>query len=318
MITFVIPDMFQALKNSDFQRDFPSLEKMLKKANIDAFQTKSNQYELLGNLFELSTPLSGAVAAIEQSVESKSKHWSCVASPVMISPNRNHLDLTQVVGFELSEDEAQSFCDEFNDYFKDDGFSFSFTEPNRWYCRCDTGFDVSEASPESICGENIAPHIPQNLNGSQWRKIFNETQMLLHHSVTNRQRAQLGKPEINSLWFWGGGRLNENISQKNFKVFSDHLYVKGLCQLSHCTLDALSACHIADHVNQTLLIMAESANENRLNWEDLFFKPTLNALQQGKIDRVAFYFNLGEKMEIRNHHFYRFWKSNDIQSRIED
>jgi hypothetical protein len=40
-----------------------------------------------------------------------------------------------------------------------------------------------------------------------WLRAMNELQMILFDSEVNRRREADDKPPVNSLWFWGGGRL---------------------------------------------------------------------------------------------------------------
>ena len=58
----------------------------------------------------------------------------------------------------------------------------------------------------SVLGKSVNPYIEQSRDNLAWYRLVNEMQMFLHQHAVNRERAARGRPAINSLWFWGGGR----------------------------------------------------------------------------------------------------------------
>lgn len=306
MITFVLPSFLRLIEKTDSQAEFPSLNKMLSKAQADVFDSESviDNYYLVSRLFGVVENLGGAVAAVTEFgvTEKFSPLWSCCASPAIISPNRDHLDLEKIGGFKITADEAESFCEEFNDYFKEDGLSFSFQSPDQWYCYSENDFEVSVQSPFDIEGGNIAPYIPNGKTGAKWRKIFNEMQMLLHHSATNHKRTQLGKPEINSVWFWGGGGLNANsfdaYLNPELAVVSDDPYVKGLAKLTGAKLFSLDSKLAGSTSSDNHLIVTMLDEVNIDEWDKCFFSRALDLLRQGKIKNIVLYFEAGSTGDV--------------------
>ncbi|MDH3325994.1 MAG: hypothetical protein OEM38_04670 [Gammaproteobacteria bacterium] len=314
MITFVIPDFFRSIEQTGSLSDFPVLAKILSKAKKDE-NIERDFYRLICQLCGAPDKFEPAIAAIEQHslIDNNSANWSCCATPVIISPNRDHLDLAQISGFNITEEEAKGFSAEFNDYFKEDGLRFSFDTPDKWYCHLEkdsaADFKVSEASPFDIDGDDIAPHIPKGKDGANWRKIFNETQMLLHHSATNHKRSQLAKPEINSVWYWGGGRSNDGYSNPELTVFSDNLFVRGVAKLGCSNIRSLSLALDIAELGKNNLFVEKQPEHNYEDWDANYFSPALRALKQGKVNSITFYFDSNKKYVLCKNDLLQFWRT---------
>lgn len=240
-ITLLVPELFNHLKQENPSFDLPKLSLALSKSSIKKLPNATSLLACVAKCLNSTETNHNARAALHLSaLDENSKSWVCYASPVLIQPNRDHLSIVQAEGFDLSISEATNLCAEFNDYFKEDGLQFSFTEPNTWFCFSEEGRSTADHSPNSIIGENILAFLPSELSDVHWRKVFNETQMLLHHSATNKHRISHGKAEINSLWFWGGGTLMDSFSSGIDQIFSNNPEVQGLGKLGQSQVHNLS------------------------------------------------------------------------------
>ncbi len=63
----------------------------------------------------------------------------------------------------------------------------------------------------SVLGKPANPFIEQTREQLGWYKLLNEMQMFLHAHELNQDRERRGLLPINSLWFWGGGRLPDDV-----------------------------------------------------------------------------------------------------------
>lgn len=63
----------------------------------------------------------------------------------------------------------------------------------------------------SVLGKPANPFIEQSREQLGWYKLLNEMQMFLHAHELNQDRERRGLLPINSLWFWGAGRLPDNV-----------------------------------------------------------------------------------------------------------
>lgn len=69
--------------------------------------------------------------------------------------------------------------------------------------------DIETTALRTVMGQDINDHLPRGADAMAWLSTLNELQMILFDSKTNRDREAAGRPPINSLWLWGGGRLPE-------------------------------------------------------------------------------------------------------------
>src|SRR3546814_19166238 len=56
--------------------------------------------------------------------------------------------------------------------------------------------------------------------GSGGRVLIGEAQVVLHNQPRNAQRAEQGRPPVNSLWFWGGGVLPDAVRSPHAALHS--------------------------------------------------------------------------------------------------
>ena len=231
-LTLMVPDLFAHIKHSASKQDFAHLSRALSKAKLNTHSAPSDNIAHLATISGLEAFDAQAKAALYLNGCGRPlEAWGCYVSPVLMQPNRDHLSIIQSSGFNFSENELKSLCAEFNDYFKEDGFQFRFLTPEIWICFSENNPAVSTVSPHDILGENIIASLPSRGSDMQWRKLFNETQMLLHHSSANKDRILNGKIEINSLWFWGGGSLPAAYQSSMEVIYSNNFEVLGFAKL---------------------------------------------------------------------------------------
>ena len=77
-------------------------------------------------------------------------------------------------------------------------------------------------------GRRVDPLLPHGPDARRWHGRFNETQMLLHEHPVNQRRESRGEPAINSVWFWGGGRLPAPAISRRGKIWADDPLLRGL------------------------------------------------------------------------------------------
>lgn len=335
-ITFILPDLIKAICHKNIEHQYSFLLKLLAKSAIDKpisilgysnpGQTNPSQINPEQLLPEQSIPeqsiniqIAAAmgvntpshelpIAAIENGMPGKENEWVCIVSPTIISPNRDHLALDQYAGFDLTADEINHFNAEFNDYFIDDGIRFSLSSSGRWLCHSDEEFDVALLQPKAIAGKNIATYIPQGNRGARWRKIFNDIQMLLHHSSTNKKRYTNKKPEFNSLWFWGGGSSNNIESDKKLLVYSSNCFATGLAKIVNAEENALG-CKTEYSSTRDTVIVANDQSEVWENIDPLWFEKAWHSLKQNNVDRVTFVFDANKKFHVAKKDLFKFWRN---------
>lgn len=89
--------------------------------------------------------------------------------------------------------------------FAEEGLDLDFPTPERGYIRLAEPVDCHFSPPWALAGESMENLLPTGGDARRWRRLLNETQVMLH-----QHRAESGpnRPP-GSLWFWGGGALPE-------------------------------------------------------------------------------------------------------------
>ena len=84
---------------------------------------------------------------------------------------------------------------------------------------------------------DVADALPDHPEARYWRRILNEIQVALHQCPVNVRRRQLGKQEINSVWFWGGGFIPDAAPHDLIDtVYSTHSVTRGLAIINDCSM----------------------------------------------------------------------------------
>ena len=119
----------------------------------------------------------------------------------------------------LSADEADALLADVQPAFAAEGLLLSRTGPEQWYLRLPAEAAMPEFSPpaEALGGQLLA-HLPEGEGARLWRRLGNEAQILLHQHPLNATRVARGLPPVNTLWFWGGGRLPTQVTASSTGV----------------------------------------------------------------------------------------------------
>ncbi len=133
--------------------------------------------------------------------------WWLRADPVHLHPQRDRLVLEDGRRLELTQDEATRLANEILEHYRADGWLLKAARPGRWYLKPPRAARIRTTPLAEVAGRDIHPYLPRGEEASAWHTRLNEMQILLHTAKVNEERERTGKPPVNSLWFWGGGRL---------------------------------------------------------------------------------------------------------------
>ncbi len=150
--------------------------------------------------------------------------WLC-ADPVHLSIARDTL-VIDAQPPDLDEAEATQLVAELNAQLGDYG-EFVAPRPRRWYLRARTAPRILTHPPSAIAGRTLEPFLPAGADALPWRRLINETQVLLHNHPVNAAREAAGRPMANSLWPWGAGTLPA-ASAPAPRLFADAPLARGL------------------------------------------------------------------------------------------
>ncbi|MFN2337459.1 MAG: hypothetical protein ABR544_00610 [Gammaproteobacteria bacterium] len=177
---------------------------------------------------ECDWPLAPLLAELE--LEEAGQGYWLRADPVHLRADRSRLVLFGPEALAIRQEEADALAESFNALYQPDGLRLYTPAPNRWYLRLAQAPRLSNTPQSDVIGRDIDRHLPRGEDAAPWHARLNEIQMLFHAHAANERRAEQGRPAINSLWLWGGGRMPASLQAQDTWVCSDDPLTRALAQ----------------------------------------------------------------------------------------
>ncbi|MBN6151087.1 phosphoglycerate mutase [Xanthomonas sp. AmX2] len=183
--------------------------------------------------------------------------------------------------------------------FADAGIELDAPDPARWYLRLPAGSELPAfAAPAQVLGDDLFDHLPEGADARRWRALLTEAQIVLHQHPWNRQRAALGRPAINSPWFWGGGSLPAGVS-------SPHAQVRSRDPLLRALALAAGIGDAAPRID-ALVDLRQLRSHEQFVGEAL--QPLLEALRGGELAQLVLDFEDGARFRIDRGQRWQLWR----------
>jgi hypothetical protein len=271
----------------------PSLELLLARGRCTSAAAERVE-DWLREAFELGDgPLAaGALTLLGANGEPGERAW-LRADPVHLRLMRDRLVLAPAAALGIRQEEAQALCGALNHHFAS-RLGVQVIDPQCWVASTDANLVVDAVPPLALAGHDVAVALPGATSS-----LLNEAQMVLHAHPVNEAREL----PINSVWFWGGGRLPAVSTKRWQSVTADDPLVLGLGRaagLRHRTLPASSAAWLerAPEEGRHLVMLdalrvplaleqAREYHEALARFERDWFAPLLDALRDGRIGMVT-------------------------------
>ncbi len=229
------------------------------------------------------------------------------ADPCWLQPDMSTLRMMACGQLQLTQSEAEDLAASVRAVFGDAGMELSIPHPDRWYLKLPMGSDPPPFSPPAdVLGDDIERHLPSGNSGLRWKRLLNEVQMSLHlHPVSKRREAK-GMTPVNSLWFWGGGRLPNRVRPARARYFTEDQMLRGLANLAGvvCLPVAASLAAIDNCSDSMIDLRGVDPQPLIADWLD----PLIRRLRAKQMQDITFGFSAGERFELRSAHRWRFWR----------
>ncbi len=328
----LIPDLFAADESGAMPR-LAALELLLargRRAEIESEDDETHSIESwLADAFECDAPLpAGALTLLADGGKPGDALW-LRADPIHFAIEREHATIVPSAAFAVTRDEAEALCETLNKHFVGEMTIYPL-RPERWCARLGAEFAAPLArSPLELARLPLKQHLPAGEDARRWAARLNESQMLLHNHPVNVAREARGELPVNSLWFWGAGRLTQNPAgrkRSRFKsVTADEPLARGLARhaaIATRELPADAAAWLAaspeDGVHLVVLdslrapqalgdAQAHAASLQEI--DALWCAPLLEALRAGRIGMVTIHApEAGLSFEATRGDLRRFWR----------
>jgi hypothetical protein len=259
-------------------------------------------------------PRGWPVAALTRSQDASdaaSAQW-LRADPAWIRPDINGARLFACGdGLPLSGEDAGALLPSLRTLFGDTGFPIDAPSPSRWYLRMPVGATLPPfPEPDEALGTDLGDALVDAGGGSagadvrRWRALLNEAQVVLHNHPWNARRAAAGKPPVNSLWFWGGGMLPDNVTTTHSQVASDDVLLRALA--ANAGVSPAPASVRFELAGDGLFDLREARDLAALDRD--WLQPATGALRHGKLRELRLDFADGAGYLLVPAQRWRFWR----------
>lgn len=248
------------------------------------------------------------------------------ADPVHLRIEHNHIMLADSRAFHLSGEEAEQITEDINKHFYKDDLIFLPLRADRWYIRTPRTPEMFTYTLNQVVCNNINNFLPIGKDSTTWHKIFNEIQMMLHEHPINQAREARGDLIINSVWFWGGGKMPVSTQSPYTHIYSDNELSRALAlssKVHHTELPACATAWQAANTSDNHLVVLDALlgkckykdaygwRENLKIMEQNWFFPLLTALKEGTIDHLTITalseYSSQQDFTITRSNLWKFW-----------
>lgn len=219
---------FEGLTLPALARLYARADRIVDRAERPRQDAESALARRFGVTADAAVPLA-SLALLGETGERRPGYW-LRADPVHIQAGIDKAVMRSGDALAVSAVEAAALCAEIAAEMAEEGLKPQALAPSRWYLPWPVAPRVRFASLPAAVGADLYAHMPEGEEALAWRRLLNHVQMVLHASPVNAARRAAGRPEINGLWFWGGGELPSarSVAGADDGVWADDPYVRGL------------------------------------------------------------------------------------------
>jgi len=329
-LSVVIPGLFgpaeiRQLPEAWQDLSLPALEDLLSRARPGSIEGRGLEQTLF-KLFQLNIGRGDdiPVAALTRQweVQDAGGYWWLRADPVHLRADRDRIVMLGNQMLNISSEECRELASELNRHFNSEDWMLDAANARRWYVRLDKDPQIATTALPDVVGEDILHHMPHGKAERHWRSVMNEVQMVLHSSRVNQEREARGALAINSLWFWGSGRLPCPVAVNWSQLWGNDAFSQGLASQARVPCASLppdAAEWLEDATpGEQLLIFdglrdkiqfanVEAWREFMQNLHDNWFAPLLTALKQHRLAALHLYPADGTVLRVSAGDARRWW-----------
>lgn len=228
------------------------------------------------------------------------------ADPAWVRPDINGARLFAYGdALQLDDGDVAELLRPLKPLFGDAGMPIDAPAPGRWYLRLPSGTPVPAFTPpEDALGSDLLDHLGEGPEARRWLALLNEAQIVLHTHPRNQARAARGLPPVNSLWFWGGGRLPERITTTAARVLTRD---DGLAAMAAAGGATIATPGRFDGADADAVVDLRSTRDLREVTQDWLW-PALEALRAGRLGSLTLDLADGQRFVLRRSQRLRLWR----------
>lgn len=230
------------------------------------------------------------------------------ADPAFVRPDINGARLL-AIGEALALDEAaaESLLRALRPVFGDYGMPIEATSPARWYLRVEPGAPLPTfADPDEALGADLFEHLPPGEAGRRWRALLSDAQVTLHQHPLNAERAARGLAPVNSVWFWGAGRLPDHVASPHSRIVSDDPVVAAFATMAGTAHEPVPAGWNGVDAGDVAIDLRRARRLEPLCSQ--WLEPAMADLARGRLGELRIVPDGGAGFRLRRSQRLRFWR----------
>ena len=237
------------------------------------------------------------------------------ADPAWVRPDINGARMLACGGMlKPTQDDVDALLPALRPLFGDVGFVLDAPTPSRWYLRLPQASPIpSFADPADVVGADLFDHLPDaalvdESVARRWRALMSDVQVVLHNHPWNSQRAAMGKPPINSLWFWGGGVMPDGASSLHSRAWSDDSLARALASLAKCDVSPLPEAFEPPRAD----LLIDLSDTSSATLHDRWLAPAIEAMHRRRLAELRLDCMDGVRYRISPAQHWRFWRKPQV------
>ncbi|MCX7167810.1 MAG: hypothetical protein NTV11_16250 [Rhodocyclales bacterium] len=325
MLTLIVPGLIwtrQALADLTYDLPLPAFTALLGRGRLSRRPPQSTA-AALAEICALDAPLPAAALRRLALREHPGNHdWLCL-DPVRLRFADRTLVVDDPQQLELSGEESAALAVALAPVLAALG-ELEVLSPHTWNLRLSAAAPAFQSLPDAV-GRAASP-LPLDAAYAAWRHAISEAQVLLHAHPVNQAREAAGKPLVNSLWPWGGGRLpefdNHACATTHDALWSDDPVAQGmarLLQIDHSALPTgfgstnarapVAVFDALEHPSRTgdALLWREQLERFEADW----LTPALGALRTDRLDALRLLAPgdlAAAELNVSRRDLWKFWR----------
>jgi hypothetical protein len=321
MLTLIVPGLIwtrQALADLTFDLPLPAFTTLLGRGRLRHLPPADTTAHLAA-AGGLATPLpAAALRRLALRGESGNDAWLCL-DPVRLRFAERSMIVDDPRSLQLSAEESATLAASLAPTFAALG-RIDVLSPDTWNLRLNA--DAPAFTPLSEAAGRSAAPLPGGPAYAPWRQALSEAQILLHEHPLNKAREAAGKPAVNSLWPWGGGRLPSPGAGRHDAFWSGDPVAAGVARLLGISHAELPAGFVASTARNPLAIHdameGPARGADAIAWRDAleafeagWLAPALAALRSGRLDGLCLLApgELGSaELQVSRSDLWKFWR----------
>jgi hypothetical protein len=216
-------------------------------------------------------------------------------------------------GLQPTQDDCDALLPSLRPLFGDAGFVLDAPAPSRWYLRLPPGSTLPAfTDPADALGADVFEYLPDDAHvegvvARRWRALLNEAQILLHNHTWNERRVAVGKPPINSLWFWGGGAMPDHVHSDAVQVETDDVLLAAFAAAAGCEFRESGSRFSSEDSDVDRLVDLRGHRDLPTTSHD-WLLPAIAAMNRRRANEIRLDFPDVAGLRLQPGQRWRFWR----------